>query len=190
MARMVADSLRLTEAQRIVLGKMMGRALVEIRNVGTLDGARAADLADVFHNLPAGMSGAPWWDRFEFREDLVGYQRRYADREQPSSDFVSMFDEVFGEEFAEQIGIKRYLESRSAVRVGAWRDRRGVVKLLARVVSSPGSSREADEAGEWFYGLIGSVDGSRWSVLRGRFAAVDEATAGVESFCPGIAWET
>lgn len=176
----------LTDEQRAVLGRMIAAALVEIRFVaGAGATARAADLADVFHNVPAEMFGSTWWHPMDLREDCRGYQKRHRDDAVCCpEDFVAMFDAAFGEQFATQILVKRGLESRPSVRTGTWRRADGAVGLLLRIVSVPARAADADwlaspgDAGNpsvWYYLLYGRADGSQWTAARTRFATLREA---------------
>jgi hypothetical protein len=194
---MTACAFVLTDARQKALCDLIGAAFVEIRSVsGAGNAARAADLADVFLNVPAGMRGAPWWNPMDLRNDLLGYQRRYAHEQDAPRDYVSMFDTAFGEQFASEIRIAQYLESRPAIRTGVWRSPNGVSGLLFRVVSSPASGGGAagdvdpgSPVGEWFYSLVGRADGSQWSLGKSRFPSVDAAVEDLERTCPGIAWD-
>jgi len=73
------DSKSLTEEQRQKLCQMLYMALLEMRAAGWAGKAtQAADLADAFHNLPAGM----WQDDFSldfFRKFLESYRDKYPD---------------------------------------------------------------------------------------------------------------
>lgn len=70
---------------------MLYRAFLQIRVLGRAEKAeQAADLADLFHNLPQGM----WWDCFSInilRQSLLDYQSRYSCGVKT---FLDLLDEV------------------------------------------------------------------------------------------------
>lgn len=86
-----------TAEQRRVLCAMMAYVFIEIRLLGWAGkAARAADLADAFHNVPREMYGWGGWNARLFRMGLDAYQRKYAgDDEHRPYDYVAMFDRVF-----------------------------------------------------------------------------------------------
>jgi len=87
------DSQLPNDEQRKKLCQMLGYALTEIRaRTGDGQSLRAADLADVFHNLPNEM----WCDYFSisfFRESFLKPYYRKWPVEHPF-DYMQMLDEV------------------------------------------------------------------------------------------------
>ena len=91
---MFPDSRMPSDDERRQLCRMLYPALLEMRALG-LEGeaARAADLADAFHNLPSHL----WSDDFSFaffRRFLEAYEQKYAARR---FDYVGMPDRIVGE---------------------------------------------------------------------------------------------
>ena len=86
------DSKVLNEEQQKKLCDMLHHALVDIRTLARNHGEQAADLADVFHNLPQEI----WRDYFSisyFRQAfLVPYYRKWPDRR--PRDYIALLDEV------------------------------------------------------------------------------------------------
>src|SRR5579872_5756041 len=87
-------TLDLSDNQRTQLFAMLTEVLLEIRGLGWQGKSQqAADLADAFHNLPAGM----WQIGFklmQFRNVyLAVYQERYASGE-ACHDYVAMLDRI------------------------------------------------------------------------------------------------
>lgn len=79
--------------QREQLSKLLAQAFIEIRLLCWGGHAQqAADLADVFHNLPREMYG--WgsfnWDRL--RAQIVDYERKYEGR--LGYDYASQLDRI------------------------------------------------------------------------------------------------
>ena len=84
----------LTNKQKDLLDQLLYYALLEIRNLGWLGRAeQAADLADVFHNLPE----VKYSNRFSFewlRCDLEWYQNRYCLERGPGRDYIKMLNKI------------------------------------------------------------------------------------------------
>ncbi len=90
------DARLLTEQQRQELCRMLFNALLEIRMLGREGKAeQAADVADIFHNLPIYL----WSDKFSLsflRSIFEGYQQKYQGVE--CFNYVKMLDEITKEE--------------------------------------------------------------------------------------------
>ncbi len=91
------DSKPLTDAQRQALCRMMYRAFLEIRSLGSSGTEQSSALADAFHNLPNDL----WWDEFSltfFRDAfLTAYQTKYP-RNGGLFDYVAMVNEIIAME--------------------------------------------------------------------------------------------
>jgi hypothetical protein len=85
----------LSEKQIRLMGKILHRALIEIRGLGR-DGMaeQAADLADALHNLPVYMFSESFsWSIF--REFLEEYQNKYPrPKEHSPFDYLSFLDKI------------------------------------------------------------------------------------------------
>jgi len=85
------DSKPLTDAQRRELCKMIYRAFIEIRAMGSAKATQASDLADAFHNLPNDI----WRNDFSFQffrnSFLMAYKNKYPTG---TFDYVAMLDEI------------------------------------------------------------------------------------------------
>jgi hypothetical protein len=84
----------LSEVQRSRIAEMLSLAFIEIRHLGgTGQSRQAADLADVFHEVPREVfvRGAFSWDRL--RGAVERYQAKHQ-RELFAFDYVTMLDEI------------------------------------------------------------------------------------------------
>jgi aminoglycoside phosphotransferase len=83
----------MTETQRRALSELLRWALLEIRQLSASGKAQqTADLADAFHNVPAGI----WSEDFSlqrFRDQyLAAYQKKYPGPR--PKDYVASIDEI------------------------------------------------------------------------------------------------
>lgn len=203
MSRVAAEFSTPSEVQRRALSDMIAAALVEIRAVAGLGrSAQAADLADVFHNIPAAMYGTNWWKAIDFRDDLEGYQRRYANEDECwPRNYVEMFDAAFGDELAEEIKFRQHVRALPSIRTGTMRMPDGRLGLSIRIVrdapplppaTAHGNSAPSDPPGapEAFYGLFGGPDGCQWFISASRFPTLSEAMADFETtFDTNVTWD-
>lgn len=89
-----SEELRLSAGSTYLLGQMLRRALMDIRVLGRRGRARqAADLADVFHNLPTPLVEGRI-DLKRFRRNLEAYQTLYLTGAAPSYDYLAALDHV------------------------------------------------------------------------------------------------
>ena len=84
---------QLTETQKIMLAKLIHRALVDIRILGWQGAAQqAADLADAMESLPCEMAGIWIFQWRHLRNNLESYQKKHP--KYTHQDYVAEVDRI------------------------------------------------------------------------------------------------
>ncbi|MEM7147254.1 MAG: hypothetical protein AAF591_19215 [Verrucomicrobiota bacterium] len=87
------DRILPTNEQQKALGQVMHRAFVAIRNLAySNESEPIAELADVFHNLPAEMFDERNWDWNSLERSLQRFQEKFP--KASPYDFAKMIDEI------------------------------------------------------------------------------------------------